>query len=108
MYIIADIIYGVPLISNIWKVFSEDEINDFDFEILYHGNREYQPGYLGEHVCSIDECRDVPASYFSPTVTDQTKQNAQDKYDALPDKVKNILHESGIDKPDLYVIWSSS
>jgi hypothetical protein len=112
-YAIGYIIYGVPYSEEIDNLF-ESDVNDNEdieemspedlgFELVYSGSADIRPGWCGVHLDTIDECGTQRVKDLILSPTEQQKQEAITKINALPENIKKLC-----DEVDTYIIWGSS
>ncbi|MAG26508.1 hypothetical protein CMI47_13255 [Candidatus Pacearchaeota archaeon] len=113
MYIIGNIIYGIPLLEDDCNRMHELEIWDEDileagWKILYHGAWPNTVAYLGVKIDEFSECNDhFKISDLDITPTDNEKTEAHIKikgaFDILP-----VGFTSKLQNPDIWIVWSTS
>jgi len=120
MYVIANIIYGTYKTKAVDRLINElkdiawdegnfkevvgDEDEPFGYDEMYSGNSEITPGWLGVDLDQFDECaHGIDVSKLNTLPTDKQKKEAQDKFDALPQELKDIAPPIGI-----YIVFSTS
>lgn len=121
-YAIANVIYGVPLTSelvkahakhcralygedeNKWPVVLEDVSDGGIFEMFYTSLGE-PSGFLGTHISSFYESAEpTPLLDLIPTeITSEVIEKTKNKIEQLPEYLKEV-----VSRPGLYIVWSSS
>ena len=104
MYLIGNIIYGVPLPQKVFDKLGWEKCEEMGFELLYFGSTNVDPGFCGIHLGKFEEPEgDFPLSKITFSPTDEQKTEAETMIDSLPDEVKKML-----DPIDVYIVWSTS
>jgi|2_EtaG_2_1085320.scaffolds.fasta_scaffold89672_2 hypothetical protein len=113
MYVIGNVVYGIPLLegdsSRMQELdIGEEELEDAGWEIMYHGSWPWTVAYLGIRLGRFDEAGDhFRLSELHVTPTDDQKEQFLKLFghtcDVLPREFIDNL--SG---PDVWVVWSSS
>ena len=110
MYTIANVIYGIPITDEIYKLFNDEILNKYpdfdenqDFTILYSGGADRTVGYCGVELYEFDECDDFPLNEITGGPTEEEKEEVHRMIDALPQEIKDVMP-----KIDVWVVWSTS
>ena len=110
MYIIANIIYGVPYTEKIEEYFEKQDLEPSDaaeelgFITPYDGSASGPCGYLGVRLESIDMIGSFPMSIYTlDIISKEDKEKVQAMIDKLPDDLQKLLDEVG-----LYIIVATS
>ena len=107
-YAIANIIYGIPLCSNVVQVakdlgYDGEDAESFGFVSMYTASGP-QTGYCGVCLDKFDECDAEKVSDLTWEPTDA--QEAE--YNRLLSEVPERLREHIDTAPTVWIIWSSS
>jgi hypothetical protein len=123
MYSICNVIVGAPIPKEIRRAkgFYGISLEDIGFTILYSGNADEEPGYCGVEISTFDECGTMKASDLRLVPSEQQILEATNKLaearrllmewlteEDFKDEEKNQLVNSIPEKPDVYLIWSTS
>jgi len=107
MYTMGDIIYGVPLTSEVmeampdWQEDDEEEL--CGFYQIYSGRSKSPVGYCGVLLDSIDELAVVNINSLKLVPTQEQKEEAETKVEALLPEIKKVMLPIGT-----YIVWSTS
>lgn len=123
MYVIANVIYGVPLTQELCDNLpvDYDDLESYGFTLLYSGNSDHQVGFLGVNLGTFDESSDAIAIKKKEELVIEGKDGTEVKLhpttkdisevkkmmDALPDDLKETLKTYG-KEVGVYIIWSTS
>ncbi len=120
-YAIGHIIYGIPYSDDIERniikheggISSFDEFWDDDmvsaeldklgFEFVYTGGCDVRSGWCGTQIDEIDECGNINIINLRLTPSDTQKQEVEDKFNKLPEHVKQAADPIGT-----YIVWGTS
>jgi hypothetical protein len=114
MYIIANVIYGIPLHDKTWDVEYSPELEEMleaeegGFRQYYHGSADNTPSAFGVEVAEFDEC-----CYFVDLTAEITTatQSHIDEFNSLWDALTPTLKDeisSKYGQPRTFILWTSS
>lgn len=105
MYLIGNIIYGIPINEKIADLIEKNKKKYAKlFEILYHGASDRHVGYCGVLLKEFDECNDfIKLEDLIIKPTNQELLEVESLIDKLPTEIQAVM-----DSVDTYIVWSTS
>lgn len=108
MYVVGNIIWGIPITDDIVEVAADrDEELDEEFggyfHTVYHGGGDGNNGYLGARLATFDACEDFILDDIIVEPTADQKIEVQALFDNLPKDYKDVAPKIG-----RWIVWASS